>query len=142
VSPPAVARGILAALALAATLPAAAQAMVGGVGVGYGTYPVAPVVIVPLHPLPYGIYPDLRFADELPSCYRVGRCSLRDIDRLVDRLNRLERLAPAAPQAAPGAVTTRLSRGTVVPTPEEEIRAEYRGASVPRAEFSESGRPR
>ena len=30
----------------------------------------------------------------------------------------------------------------VEPTPEENIRPEYRGSSLPREEFSESGRPR
>jgi hypothetical protein len=145
--------GMLAALALVATPRAEAQTMTGGVGLGYGVYPVAPVVLVPLYPYPYGVYPDpLRFSDELPSCYRFGRCTLRDLELFRDRPNRLDRLAPAAPGLKPPAAGAAPpftggqweppSRAAVQPTPEENIRPEYRGASVPRAEFSESGKPR
>ena len=133
----------LAALSLVAALGAEAQVMAGGVGLGYGVYPAAPVVFVPLYPSPYGGYPDpLRFTDELPSCYRFGRCTLRDIELFRDRPHRLERLAPAAPEGALHAGPDRPGRAAVAPTPEENIRPEYRGASVPRAEFSESGMPR
>lgn len=133
--------GILAALALAAVLRAEAQVVTGGVG--YGVHPVAPIVLVPLYPYPYGVYADpLRFTESLPACYRFGRCSLRDIELFRDRLHRLERLAPAAPGGAPHAGAELPSRAAVAPTPEENIRPEYRGASVPRAEFSESGQPR
>jgi hypothetical protein len=134
--------GMLAALALAGALRAEAQIVAGGRGYGYGVYP-APVVLVPLYPYSYGAYPDpLRFTDELPACYRFGRCSLRDIELFRDRPHRLERLAPAAPAGAPHAGAELPTRAAVAPTPEENIRPEYRGASVPRAEFSESGRPR
>jgi hypothetical protein len=134
---------MLAALALAATLRAEAQIVAGGAGLGYGIYPSAPLVFVPLYPYPYGVYPDpLRFTDELPSCYRFGRCTLRDLELFRDRPHRLDRLAPAAPDGAPHAGPERPSRAAVAPTPEENIRPEYRGASVPRAEFSESGKPR
>jgi len=131
--------GMLAALALVA---AEAQVVTGGVGLGYGVYPVAPV---PLHPYPYGgyLYPDpLRFSENLPSCYRFGRCTLRELELFRDRPNRLDRLAPGAPSGAPHAGSAPPSRAVVAPTPEENIRPEYRGASVPRAEFSESGKPR
>jgi len=132
--------GVLAALSLRAE----AQTMAGGAGVGYGMYPGAPVVVVPLAPYSYGyVYPDpLRFTDELPSCYRFGRCSLRDLERLRDRPYVLDRLAPAAPEGGlrPGHGVA--GRAGVAPTPEENIRPEYRGASVPRAEFEASGRPR
>ncbi len=135
--------GMLVALALVATPRAEAQTVTGGVGLGYGVYPVAPVVLVPLYPDPYGVYADpLRFTDELPSCYRFGRCTLRDLERFRDRPNRLDRLAPAVPAGAPHAGSAPPSRAAVAPTPEENIRPEYRGASVPRAEFSESGKPR
>jgi len=146
--------GVLAALALASAPHAEAQ-VAAGVGPGYGVYPVAPVVLAPLYPYPYGGYlvPDpLRFTDDLPSCYRFGRCSLRDLELFRDRPHRLERLAPTAPglkppaaDAAPpftGGQWERPNRADVAPTPEENIRPEYRGASLPRAEFSESGRPR
>ena len=135
--------GMFAALALVAAPSAEAQVVTGGAGVGYGVYPVAPAVLVPLYPYPYGAYPDpLRFTDDLPSCYRFGRCTLRDLELYRDRPNRLDRLAPAVPAGAPHAGSAPPSRAPVAPTPEENIRPEYRGASVPRAEFSESGQPR
>jgi len=137
--------GVLAALTLVSAPHAEAQVVTGGVGLGYRVYPVAPVVLVPLYPYSYGGYlvPDpLRFTDDLPSCYRFGRCTLRDLELFRDRPHRLERLAPAAPGGAAHAGSERPNRSEVAPTPEENIRPEYRGASLPRAEFSESGRPR
>ena len=137
--------GMLAVLALVATPRAEAQTVTGGVGLGYGVYPGTPAVFVPLYPYPYGgyLHPDpLRFADDLPSCYRFGRCTLRELELFRDRPYRLDRLAPAAPGGAPHAGSAPPSRAAVAPTPEENIRPEYRGASVPRAEFSESGKPR
>ena len=144
--------GMLAALALASAPRAEAQIVTGGVALGYGAYPVAPVVLVPLYPYPYGgvLVPDpLRFTESLPSCYRFGRCTLRDLELFRDRPHRLERLAPAAPGLNPPAADAtppftggQPNRAEVAPTPEEHIRPEYRGASLPRAEFSESGRPR
>jgi len=129
---------------LAVATPAFGQVAVGG-GVGYG-YWMAPVVPLYSYPYPYGGYffPDpLRFEDDLPSCYRYGRCSLRDIERFRDRPYRLERLAPAPPVANPpvdyGA--SPWGFGYAPPTPEENIQPEYRGASQPRAEFEESGQP-
>jgi hypothetical protein len=133
--------GILAALAVRAE----AQVAVGGAGAGYGVYyPGAPVVVAPLALYPYGyVYPDpLRFTDELPSCYRFGRCSLRDLERFRDRPYRLDRLAPAAPDGGPRIEREAPGRANVAPTPDENIRPEYRGASVPRTEFEASGRPR
>jgi hypothetical protein len=145
---------ILAALAFAAAPRAAAQGVIGG-AIGYGIYPVAPVLVWPVYPYPYGGYsfPDpLRFTEELPSCYRFGRCTLRDLELFRDRPHRLERLAPAAPDLEPPAADAGPpftggrreppSRAAVAPTPEENIRPAYRGASVPREEFSESGKPR
>jgi hypothetical protein len=147
---------MLAGLALAAAPGAAAQVVVsGGFGIGYGVYPVAPLVLVPLYPHPYGYYPvpdPLRFAEGVPSCYRFGRCTLRDLEVFRDRPHRLERLAPAAPDLKPPAAYAAPpfaagqweppTRAPVAPTPAENIRPEYRGASVPREEFSESGKPR
>jgi hypothetical protein len=133
--------GMLVALALVAPHRAEAQIAIGGVG--YGVYPVTPAVLVPFYPYPYGVYPDpLRFTESLPSCYRFGRCTLRDLELFRDRPHRLDRLAPAAPDGAPHAGAQPPGRTAVAPTPEENIRPEYRGASVPRAEFGESGKPR
>ena len=135
--------GVLAALAVVAAPRAEAQVVTGGVGVGYGGYPVAPAVLVPLYPYPYGVYPDpLRSTDDLPSCYRFGRCTLRELELFRDRPHRLDRLAPAAPGGTPSAGAEQPRRAAVAPTPVENIRPEYRGASVPRAEFGESGKPR
>ncbi len=131
---------IVAAIALAGAPRAEAQVATGGVWLGYGVHAVAPFVLVPLYP--HYLAPDpLRFADDLPSCYRYGRCSLRDLERFRDRPHRLERLAPAPP-ALPPPPAAAASRAAVEPTPEANIRPEYRGASVPREEFSESGKPR
>jgi len=135
---------VFAGIALSAPR-AEAQLVTGGVSLGYGVHAVAPFVLVPLYPYPYGghlVADPLRFTDDLPSCYRFGRCSLRDLERFRDRPHRLERLAPAAPGSAPRAERQPPSRAAVEPTPQENIRPEFRGASVPRAEFSESGKPR
>jgi hypothetical protein len=133
---------VFAALALAAAPGTEAQVVIDG-GVGYGVYPVPPALVWPLYPYRYGgyVFPDpLRFTDAVPSCYRFGRCSLREIELFRDRPHRLDRLAPAAPEG--GQPQEPPSRAAGAPTPEENIRPEYRGASVPRAEFSETGKPR
>jgi len=139
---------ILAVLALGLTTSAAAQTPAGGsVGFGHGVYARPPGVMPPPYPHLHGgaLYPDpLRLADELPSCYRFGRCTLRDIERFRDRPHRLERLAPTAPASVDTlrASGGDASRSGVAPTPEENIRPEYRGASLPREEFRETGRSR
>src|SRR5262245_40148850 len=135
---------LLAVLAFATTTCVDAQIVVGG-AVGYG-YWMVPAPVVPLYSYPYGGYyfPDpLRFEDGLPSCYRYGRCSLRDIEFFRDRPQRLERLAPAPPSANPAVDygAPLWGFGYVPPTPEENIQPEYRGASQPRAEFERSGQP-
>lgn len=145
----------LALLVAAWPAPAPAQVAIGiGGGVAYGPvvaplYPLyAPVVVVPAPGL-YGygtggfVYPPPRTGD-LPSCYRVGRCTLADLYALGGRPDRLDRLAPTAPDA-PGPSTS--GRGSyapsnVPPTPEDQIQPGYRGASLPREEFRESGTPR
>jgi len=142
---------ILALSGLAVIAPTFGQVVVGG-AVGYGYWmaplPVVPLPVVPLYSyaFPYGGYffPDpLRFEDGLPSCYRYGRCSLRDIEFFRDRPHRLERLAPAPPSANPAVDygAPLWGFGYVPPTPEENIQPEYRGASQPRAEFERSGQP-
>ncbi len=108
----------------------------------YGLY--APVVVVPYPLYGYGgagfIYPPPR-TDGLPSCYRAGRCTLADLYALGGRPDRLDRLAPTAPDLPPaGRPLDRPSN--VPPTAADEIQPAYRGASVPREEFKESGAPR
>jgi hypothetical protein len=140
---------------LLAALPALAPAQVaiglgGGIVYGpvlappfaYGLY--APVVVVPSPFYGYGgagfLYPPPR-TDGLPACYRAGRCTLADLYALGGRPDRLDRLAPTAPDPpAPGLALVRPAN--VPPTAAEEIRPEYQGASVLREEFGESGRPR
>jgi hypothetical protein len=149
---------ILARLSLAGLLaawPAFAPAQVvigfgGGVAYGpllapvplYGLY--GPVVVVPYPLYGYGgagfLYPPPR-TDGLPSCYRAGRCTLADLYALGGRPDRLDRLAPTAPDPPYAGRAFELP-ANVPPTAEEEIRPEYRGASVPRDEFKESGTPR
>lgn len=137
--------------ALLAALPglASAQLVIGlGAGVVYGPVlaPVyglyAPVVVVPYPFYGYGgvLYPPPR-TDGLPSCYRAGRCTLADLYALGGRPDRLDRLAPTAPDAPYAAHTFERPTG-VPPTAVEEIRPEYRSASVPREEYRESGTPR
>jgi hypothetical protein len=144
-------RVAICTLALLALAPRAdAQVVIGGgVVFGYGVYPARPGALLPIHPYggylwsPYGgeLLPDpLRFEEGLPSCYRFGRCTVRDLELFRDRPHRLERLAPAAPSGATR--VERYGRADVTPTPEENIRPEYRGASLPREEFREVGRPR
>jgi len=140
---------------LLAALPALAPAQIAiGLGAGavygpvlapvpaYGLY--APVVVVPFRLYGhYGagvLYPPPR-TDGLPSCYRAGRCTLADLYALGGRPDRLDRLAPTAPDAPYAAHTFERPAG-VRPTAVEEIRPEYRGASVPRDEYRESGAPR
>jgi len=140
---------------LVAALPAVASAQMAiGLGAGvvygpvfapapvYGLY--APVVVVPYPLYGYGgagfIYPPPR-TDGLPSCYRAGRCTLADLYALGGRPDRLDRLAPTAPDQPPAGRA--LDRpANVPPTAADEIQPAYQGASVPRDEFRESGAPR
>jgi hypothetical protein len=134
--------------AFAVTPCADAQVLIGG-GVGY-RYAMYPAPVVP--PFAYGypyyggyFFPDpLRFEAGLPSCYRFGRCSLRDVEFFRDRPHRLDRLAPTAPKgaSAPSGHPDLVFPGYAPPTPEANIQPEYRGASQPREEFSGSGQPR
>jgi len=140
---------------LFAALPALAVAQVAiglGAGVAYGPIlapvPVyglyAPVVVVPYPLYGYGgagvLYPPPR-TDGLPSCYRAGRCTLADLYALGGRPDRLDRLAPTAPDP-PYAGRAFDRPANVPPTAADEIQPEYRGASVPREEFKDSGTPR
>jgi hypothetical protein len=108
----------------------------------YGLY--GPGVVVPYPLYGYGgagfIYSPPR-TDALPSCYRAGRCTLADLYALGGRPDRLYRLAPTAPDLPqPGRTLGRPAN--VPPTATDEIQPAFRGASVPRDEFRESGTPR
>ena len=129
--------------------PALGQVVIGG-GAGvvyggyggygrYGPYPYggyAPYVIVD----PWATVPGApRIPDAAPSCYRYGRCSPADVAAYRYRAERLDRLAPAAP---PGTEALHLFRPSAPPpTAVEDIRPEYRGSSVVKEEYRESGRP-
>jgi hypothetical protein len=140
---------------LLAASPAVARAQIaigfgGGIVYGpvlapaYGLY--APVIVVPYPLYGYGyggagfIHPPPR-TDGLPSCYRAGRCTLADLYALGGRPDRLDRLAPTAPDPPYAGRAFELP-ANVTPTPESEIQPEYRGTSVPREEFRESGTQR
>jgi len=123
-----------------AALPAHGQVVIGG-GVygGYAPYPYgpyAPYVIVD----PWATIPPARVPDVTPACYRYGRCSTAEAAAYRRRAEQLDRLAPAAP-AAPAAVTRSGPGPLPPPTAEQEIRPEFRGASVVREEYRDSGRP-
>lgn len=140
---------------LCAALPAIAPAQMAiglGAGAVYGPVvapgrvygPYAPVVVVPYPLYGYGgagyVYPPPR-TDGLPSCYRAGRCTLTDLYVLGGRPDRLDRLAPAPPDPPPAGRP--LDRpANVRPTAADDIQPAYRGASLPRDEFKESGTPR
>jgi hypothetical protein len=149
----AAARISLAALLAAPSAAAPAQVAIGlGAGIVYGPLvlpaPVyglyAPIVVVPVPLYGYGgagfLYPPPR-TDGLPACYRAGRCTAADLYALGGRPDRLDRLAPSAPDPPYGGRTFELPPNTT-PTPEREIRPEYRGASLPREAFRDSGTPR
>ena len=110
----------------------------GGYG-GYGLYPYgayAPYVIVD----PWATVPGVpRISDAAPSCYRYGRCTPAEVAAYRYRVERLDRLAPAAP---PGTQALHSFRPPAPPpTAVEDIRPEYRGSSVVKEEYRESGRP-
>ena len=90
-------------------------------------------------------YPDEMYtlsAPAVPSCYRIGRCSLDDLYRFRDRPNRLTRLAPEAPPESVASTASVRHMWFLVPvTPEENILPEYRTASQVRDEYRAVGRP-
>jgi hypothetical protein len=139
---------LCAALSFAAP-PAFGQVVIGGsAGMVYGGYG-APVYGGPVYGgyAPYAIVDPWAAAplvprgpDTLPSCYRYGRCSPADMAAYRYRVERLERLAPSAPPDA----SAHHQSGPFVPPPptaEQDIRPEYRGSSVVKEEYRESGRP-
>jgi hypothetical protein len=151
-----IAKKLALALALV-TGPALAQVVVGGgAGIVYGPYPYgafAPYGIggagVSYGPYPYGVYAPYgavepwagvgpRYPDATPSCYRYGRCTPAEVAAYRYRVERLDRLAPAAP---PEAALPEPLRPPPPPTAVEDIRPEYRGASVVKEEYRDSGRP-
>lgn len=141
--------GIGAALMLAPPAALAQVVVGGGMGIVYG--PVAPLAPWPgalYAPAPY-VLVDPWFSAPLlprnpetwPSCYRYGRCSAAEIATYRHRVDRLERLAPSAP-ADPRTADPHAARPVLVaPTPEENIRPEFRETSLVREEYAGSGRP-
>jgi hypothetical protein len=101
----------------------------------YGGY--APYVIVE----PWAMAPLVpRIPDALPSCYRYGRCSPADMANYRYRTERLDRLAPTSPPDT-AALDRPRPHAPPPPTAEQDIRPEFRGSSVVREEYRESGRP-
>jgi len=88
-------------------------------------------------------YPDEMYtAPEVPSCYRVGRCSAYDLYRFRDRPNRLTRLAPQAPPEGVMRSPSIEYLWILAPaTPEENILPKYRTASKVRDEYRAFGKP-
>lgn len=128
------------AVMLLAPQPSNAQAAFGA-GAWYGPYPPS-LVVVPSYS--YGAYRSpAPLAADPPPCLRFGRCSAFELYLFRDRPERLERLAPAAPPSGfPPAVQMRnVFPPDVTRTPDENILPEYRGKSLPREDYSESGKP-
>jgi hypothetical protein len=145
---------LLAAGLACAAVPVGAEVVASG-GLWYG----APLLWAPapiLWPYPGAWYPyaapsavpyaapsvNYRAPDFAPSCLRIGRCTVEEVQFYYRRPEVLERRAPTAPEtpsAAPPFVPV-FPHG-VVPTSDEAVQPAYRGASLPREEFSESGMP-
>lgn len=85
----------------------------------------APAVATPLGP--YGHWPARDYYGDLSrACYYYGRCSVDELDRLRNRMQRLDRVTPQAP--SPPSSAPAVPRD-VEPTPEAHIQPEYRDAS-------------
>jgi hypothetical protein len=130
---------LCAALSFAAP-PVSGQVVIGGnPAIVYGGYPYrvyAPYAIVD----PWATVPGVpRIPDAAPACYRIGRCSPADVAAYRYRVERLDRLAPAAPPEtrAPDPIRP----PSPPPTAVEDIRPEYQGSSMGREEYRKSGRP-
>lgn len=76
------------------------------------------------------------YQQDLPSCYRIGRCSLNDVVRHLDRLDRLERLAPSTPQRSPAPVE---DVRAVAPTDPKHVQPAYARTGQVRPQFERSG---
>lgn len=86
-----------------------------------------------------GTAPRAGWVPALPSCYRIGRCSLDDIVRHLDRIDELDRLAPSPPPAAPAFVAPTRQ---VAPTDPRHVQPAYASAGQVRPQFERSGRVR
>ncbi len=75
------------------------------------------------------------------SCFRYGRCTADEVQRLREHIQRADRVAPQVPEARARPPT--LPRGDVTPTPEDQIQPAYRDASRLREEYggASSSRP-
>lgn len=101
----------------------------------------APMMLVP-YPIevdiPIEVAPGVPYA----SCYRIGRCSLRDLYRYSDKPNRLTRLAPEPPPESVIGSGWTAYRWVFVPiTPNENIHPRYRGVGEVRSEYATVGTP-
>src|SRR4029077_1075210 len=102
--------------------------------------PLGPTMIQVV-PYPYGMHALPDVAPEVPSCYRIGRCSAYDLYRFRDRPNRLTRLSPEAPPQGIALPPSKHYLWVFVPnTPEENILPEYQTASQVRDEYRAVGR--
>ena len=161
-SVPLASRWILALAGALAWSAAAAQNMVGA---GFGAYFGAPIHGVPVYGIPvygvplygvpgYGVpwlWPNAglgswHYADRgpgiAPSCLRVGRCTVAELEVYYRTPYVLERRAPAAPEAAEQGLRPAFVFGpAVAPTPADAVRPEYRDASLPWEKYGESGKP-
>lgn len=137
-------RAFLLALAALACSTGTARAQIW---VGGGVWTGAPVIVVPV---PYDAFwhrlapplPNARAPGVAPSCLRVGRCTVEELEIYYRRPETLERRAPAAPEARePVHHMGPLFAPGFTGTPEAEVQPEFRGAGAPRAEFEASGQP-
>ena len=136
-------RRCIVLLASAFAWGAADAQIVYGAGVGYGV----PLYGAPWAGWPYpgaaAWHPDYYRAPGIaPSCLRIGRCTVAEMEYYYRQPQTLERRAPAPPEGIDRSMPpAHLFGPGVGPTPDEAVRPEYRGVSRPREEFSESGKP-
>jgi hypothetical protein len=144
---------LVAAGLVCAAMPALAQVVVvgGGVWLGGGAWYGAPLLWSPA-PVPWphagAWHPyaapsaNYRSPDHAPSCLRIGRCTVAELQYYYRRPETLERRAPTAPEPAFDATLyVPIGRPGIAPTSDEAVQPEYQGASLPRDAFSESGKP-
>jgi hypothetical protein len=132
-----------------------AQGMAGAgayLGVPVFGFPLygGPVYGVPVYGAPW-LWPNAgvgawHYADRAPgiapSCLRVGRCTVAELEIYYRTPYVLERRAPTAPEETVQGLRSAYVFGPgVAPTADEAVRPEYREASLPWEKYSESGKP-